>query len=265
MNKTELLNKLAQDGDERLLLARVMDKLDFAHQRDVPAHTFFLSIAERASTERLIAASGHPRHVFWGGFEGAERTVCAFLPQWQEPDHFTDDDEGPLCAVAISYQRDADLTHRDFLGSILGLGITREKVGDLLVGEGRCQVVLLREAEHILCSQLSQVGRQKVSVAPCPLSNLSVPEKTVKLIRDTAATLRLDAVASSGFSLSRSKMADLITSKRLTLNGRECDKPDRAVAQGDVFTCRGLGKCVLKEVGGQSKKGRIMLVIERYM
>lgn len=265
MTKTELLNKLAQDADERLLLARVMDKLDVTRQRDIPAHTFFLSMAERASAERLIAAAGHPRHVFWGGFEGAERTVCAFLPDWMEPETWTGDEDGPLAAVALGYPADADLTHRDFLGSILGLGITREKVGDLLVGETRCQVALLREVEDVLLTQLDQVGRQKVKTNRCPLADLIPPEKTVKLIRDTVATLRLDAVASSGFSVSRSKMADLITGKRLTLNGRECSKPDRTVAQGDILACRGLGKCVLREVIGQSKKGRIMLVIERYL
>ena len=265
MNKTELLNKLAQDGEERLVLARVMDKLDQAGQRGVPAHTFFLSPAERAATERLIAACGHPRHLFWGGYEGAERAVCAFLPDWQEPEDFLSDPEGPICAVRLSFQEGAGLSHRDFLGSVLGLGITREKVGDLLVGPADCQVILLREAEHIVLSQLDQVGRQKVKAAPCPLEGLAVPEKQVKVVKDTVATLRLDAVAATGFSFSRAKMADLISSKKLTLNGRECDKPDRAVAQGDILACRGLGKCVLTQVIGTSKKGRMMIVMERYI
>lgn len=265
MNKTELLNKIAQDGDERLLLARVMDKLELTRQRDIPAHTFFLSTAERASTERLIAACGHPSHVFWGGYPGAERTVCAFLPGWQGPEDWTGGEDGPLCALRLSFQEGSGLSHRDFLGSILGLGITREKVGDLLVGEAACHVVLLHEAEGILLSQLDQVGRRRVSATPCALSALVAPEKQVKVIRDTVATLRLDAVAATGFSFSRSKMSDLISSKKLTLNGRECDKPDRLVAEGDAMSCRGLGKCVLAEVSGTSKKGRVMIVVERYI
>lgn len=265
MNKTELLNKLAQDGGERLLLARVMDKLELARQRDVPAHSFFLSLGEKELVARMLAATGQPRHVFWGGYSGAERTVCAFLPDWQQPEAVMEDESGPLKAVTLFCQSDAALTHRDFLGAVLGLGITREKVGDLLVSQGRCQAVVLEVAEHILLTQLSHVGRQKVRVSPCPLSALTPPEKNVKVIRDTVATLRLDAVASSGFSLSRSKMADLISSGRVTLNGRECDKPDRLIAQGDVLACRGLGKCMATEVGGQSKKGRVMLVLERYL
>ena len=79
------------------------------------------------------------------------------------------------------------------------------------------------------------------------------------------AALRLDAVAAAAFHLSRGKAADLISSGRLTLNYKECLKADRTVAAGDVLACRGLGKCVVKEVPGLSKKGRIMIVLERYV
>ena len=104
-----------------------------------------------------------------------------------------------------------------------------------------------------------------MKAAPCPLSGLEPPEQKVKAIRDTVATLRLDAVAASGFSTSRAKMADLIAAGKVSLNGRECLKPDRAVEAGDVLSCRGLGKCVLREVLGASKKGRTMILIERFL
>ena len=104
-----------------------------------------------------------------------------------------------------------------------------------------------------------------VKVTARPLAGLRPPEQKTRTIRDTVAALRLDAVASTGFSLSRSKMAALISSGKLTLNGRECDKPDRLVEEGAVLTCRGLGKCVLTEVNGASKKGRVMIVMERYL
>ena len=84
-------------------------------------------------------------------------------------------------------------------------------------------------------------------------------------MRDTVSTIRLDAGAAAGFSISRGKAAGLISSGKVAVNHKECLKADRQVAQGDVLTCRGLGKCVVKEVPGQSKKGRTMLVIERYL
>ena len=139
MNKTELLNKLARDNGERLLLARALDKLELARQRNIPACTGFLSPQERVSVENLLNACGHPRHLFFGGYEGAERTVCAFLPDWQEAEDWQGDGEScPVRALRCTWSGGQKLTHRDFLGSILGLGLDREKVGDLLVGDGRC-------------------------------------------------------------------------------------------------------------------------------
>ena len=265
MNKTELLNRCAGGDEEtRLILARALDKLETAERRGVPAHTPFLSPAQRVAVEGLINASGHPRHLFTGGYEGAERTICVFLPDWLEEEDWPAGGH-PLAALQLSAPAGAKLTHRDWLGSILGLGLTREKLGDLLVSDNQCQAIVLSETADIVRSQLDKVGRYPVKAAPLALDELTVPERTVKLVRDTFATLRLDAVAASAFSLPRSKAAALITSGRVSLNHVECTKPDRPVNEGDIITCRGSGKCVVKSINGQSKKGRIMAELERYV
>lgn len=265
MNKTELLDRCARNGEERLLLGRVLDRLSDAQNRSIPAHTQFLSPGEQASVQDLLAACGHPRHLMFGGFSGAERAVCVFFPDWQEEEDFLADGEGPVCALEAAYSADAGLSHRDFLGSLMGLGITREKLGDILVWPGRAQVLLLREALPILLSQWESAGHWKLKLREIPLDQLEVRPPQVKAIRDTVSALRLDAVAACGFSTSRSKAAELISAGRVSLNHRECAKADRAVAEGDVLSCRGLGKCVVKEVLGQSKKGRVMIVMERYI
>ena len=264
MNKTELLNKCAADEETRMLLARALDKLDAAQRRSVPSHTQFLSPAQRVAVERLINASGHPRHLFAGGFPDAERNICVFLPDWMEEEDWPSG-EHPLAALEFTASAGAKLSHRDWLGSILGLGLTREKIGDLLVEENRCQVILLAETAPILLSQLEKVARYPVSGRTISLEELTPPARTVKLIRDSFATLRLDAVTASAFSLPRSKAAALISSGRVSLNHVECTKPDRAVGEGDIITCRGSGKCVIKQINGQSKKGRIMAELERYV
>ena len=266
MNKTELLDRCARSGEERTLLARVLDKLELAQNRGVPAHTPFLSPGEQAALADLLAAWGHPRHLFWGGYPDAERRVCAFLPDWQEEDGLLSDPEGPLAALEAKFPAGAALGHRDILGALMGLGITREKVGDILLpGPGVCQVVVLRDALPILLSQWEGAGRWKVSLEAIPLDRLAPKPAQVKTIRDTVATPRLDAVLAAGFSLSRSKAAGYISSGKVAVNHRECLKSDKLVEEGDVLTCRGLGKCVVREVPGQSKKGRTMLVLERYV
>ena len=108
MNKTELLDRLARDGEERLLLSRVLDKLELTRRRSIPAHTSFLSQSERAAAESLIQSCGQPDHLFFGGYEGAERTVCAFLPDWMEGEDWQGAEDCPVRALRCSYPQGPD-------------------------------------------------------------------------------------------------------------------------------------------------------------
>ena len=174
MNKKELLDRCARDGEERMLLARVLDKLELSQNRGVPAHTPFLSPAQQASVSDLLNAWGRPRRLFWGGYPDSERNVCLFLADWQEEDGVLDDPEGPLSAIQAKFPGDASLSHRDILGSLMGLGLTREVLGDILLPQpGLCQVVALREALPILLSQWEGAGRYRASLSEIPLSQLS--------------------------------------------------------------------------------------------
>ncbi len=265
MNKTELLNKFSKDPEERTVLARVLDQMERAQNRSIPCVTQFLSPAQRAVAEPLLAACGHPKHTFFGGYDGAERTVCAFLPDWVEAEDWQYDEETPVGAVECVFPKGADLSHRDILGGLMGIGLTREKVGDILVLEDKAQIIALKDAIPIILSQFDQAGRYRLRLNEIPLSGLSPAPVQVKLVKDTVAALRLDAVLSSGFSISRGKAADFIAGGKVSVNHRECLKSDKAVAEGDILTCRGLGKCVLTSVGGQSRKGRIIIELERYV
>mgnify|MGYP000889385954 FL=1 len=117
----------------------------------------------------------------------------------------------------------------------------------------------------ILLSQWEKVGRYPVRLTPIPLAQLRPVPGERKQIRATVASPRLDAVAAAGFSIPRSRAAELIRGGRVMVNHRPCGKADKAVEAGDVLTCRGLGKCVLREIGGTSKRGRTILELERYL
>lgn len=260
MTRTEILTRVAQSPEERLLLSRVWDKMEGA-QRGIPGHTPFLSTAQQDSALRLIAAAGHPRHLFSGGWADAERKICAFLPDWQEEEFW----ESPLTALHCTWQSEEPLSHRDFLGAVLGAGLDREKVGDILVGEGQCDLIVFGEIAPYLLQNLTGAGRAKLRVSRLPLEEIQPPPVQVRAIRDTVSSLRLDAVMATGFSMGRSKAAELITGGKVELNHRPCLKADKTVGEGDVLTCRGFGKCAVKEVGGLSKKGRTILTMERYL
>ena len=123
MTKKELLDRFAHSGEERVLLARALDKLELAQNRGVPAQTPFLSPGEQAALSDLLSAWGRPRHLFWGGYPDAERRICAFLPDWQEEDGLLSDPEGPLAALEARFPPEA------------GLEVAAQAVAELRAGE----------------------------------------------------------------------------------------------------------------------------------
>lgn len=261
MEKRERIEELTQDKDEFMLLARVYDRITTAERRNVPAATAFLSAREQALTEQLLR--GMELH-FFGGTDGAERKMCCWLPEYLEETWFFSE-EGPCAAIrAEFFARDA-LTHRDFLGALMGAGIKRETVGDIFVSDGQCDFLVTREILPYVLQNLTSAGRTKLTLRQIALSELHVPEAKVRTVRDTVASLRLDSIVSAGFSISRAKAVLYIESGKTELAHLPCMKADRAVAAGDVISVRGLGKIRLEEISGTTRKGRTGVIISRFV
>ena len=261
MNRDHI-EKIAQTPEDRLLLAKVWDKINTGIQRSIPANTAFLSPRELDMTRYLF---GQPEglHAF-GGYDDAERKMLIYLPEYLGEDCLLSEESPIVCLRAKFYEGDTP-THRDFLGSLMGSGITRETIGDICVGKGCCDFfVTAQMAPHILQSFLS-AGRVKVQLSQIPLAEASIPEPETKEIRDTLASLRLDSVISSGFRISRGLAAQHIGAGKVAIDGLPCEKPDKTVTEGAKISLRGLGKIKLVSINGQTKKGRISILIHRYL
>lgn len=266
MTKKELLARCNCEEDEQVMLAQVLDRLAQCQKRGMPVATQFFSPREQQLVQTLLKAHGGAEFMFWGGWEQCERASCVLIPDGYEPQQILDDPEGVLCGIQADFPKWADLSHRDILGSLMGIGIRREKLGDIILPAPNCaQVVALRETLPILLTQWEGAGRYRAEVREIALSALQPAETAKEERRDSVASLRLDSVLASGFSLSRTKAAQEIARGNASINHKQCLKPERQVETGDVLTCKGLGKCVLKEILGQSKKGRTMVLIERYV
>lgn len=147
----------------------------------------------------------------------------------------------------------------------MGLGLTRGTIGDILVTDSRCQVLTLPKTADYLLSEWESAGRVKLKTAPLPPEELEIPAQACRELRDTVSSLRLDNVLAAGFSLSRGRAAEAVEKGAVQVNWTVCQKPDKPVAAGDTITCRGLGKCVLDSVGSPTKKGRLPVVIRRFV
>lgn len=261
MDKREQIARMAQTKEDEILLARVYERITSAAARNIPAATAFLSKREQMLAAELLRGQDF---AFFGGPAMAEREVCCYVPEYLDESWLTGD-EGPIAAVRAVYFAGDTLTHRDFLGALMGCGVKRETIGDIYVAEGRCDFLVTREVLPYLLQNFLSAGRTKLHVERIMVPDVSVPEQKVRQIRDTVPSLRLDGIVSSGFSISRGKAADYIAAGKCELNYAPCVKGDKQTAESDVITVRGLGKIRLDAVGGNTKKGRICVEITRFL
>ena len=202
-------------------------------------------------------------YVSLGGWDGAERNCLLFLPDWL--DAADAESQSPLRALRASYRPEFQLTHRDLLGSLMGMGIVREKVGDILVGPEHADLIVLDTVAEFLLQSWDSAGRARLSVAAIDPGDIQAPEVHCEEVRDTVSSLRLDAIASTGFKMARGKAAALVEGGKVQVNWRDCAKPDKLLEQGDTVSARGFGKFELTAVGGVTRKGRTSIVLKRYV
>ena len=256
------IEKIAKTPDDRVLLAKIWDKISAGMRKNIPANTSFLTLRELDMCKYLF---GRQEGLFpFGGYEGAERQMLVYLPEYLETDALYEEDSPLVCLRATFFDGDTP-SHRDFLGALMGEGIARETVGDICVGKGQCDFFVTAEIAPYILQNFTGAGRTKVHLEAIPLSEVSVPEPETKEIRDTVASVRLDSIISSGFRIGRSAAAQYVSAGKAAIDGLPCEKPDKAVEEGSKISVRGLGKIKLRSVGGQTKKGRISIIIDRYI
>ena len=256
------IEKIAHNPEDRMLLAKVWDKINGGLGRNISANTCFLSPRELEMT-RYLFGDLEGLHAF-GGYADAERKMLVFLPEYLDEDSLTGEDSPMVCLRAEFYEGDHP-SHRDFLGALMGAGIARETVGDICVGANSCDFFVTGEIAPYILQNFLSAGRAKLRLSQIPLSEAEIPEPEVKEIRDTLASLRLDSVISSGFRIGRSLAAQYVTAGKAAIDGLPCEKPDKAVAEGCKISVRGLGKIRLAQVNGKTKKDRISVLIHRYV
>ncbi|MGB8702729.1 MAG: photosystem II S4 domain protein [Thermosynechococcaceae cyanobacterium] len=242
-------------------VSRVLDGADQALKTWEVTLTDFLSPPELVEAQRVLAKLTEVRAIAWGGYPQAERQRLA-IARAELP---LDPEQVELVALSIAGNFLFDpATHRDFLGALLGTGLVRDKVGDILVlGERGAQALVVPELADFLQQALTQVRTVPVKTTPIPLGELQVREPRKKELTTVEASMRLDAIASAGFGMSRSKMADLINSGDVRVNWKEVTQPSYSLKNGDLVAIRGKGRLTVGEVA-VTKKDRYRVQLTRF-
>jgi RNA-binding protein YlmH len=262
LNREKLLKFIA-DAEERACMTRILDLAERVLTKHEVAVSDFLEPRYTGLAKDILRGLPDLKFVFEGGHGEAERQRIVLFPGYLEPE----DLKPQIGILKITGGRKfTALKHRDFLGALLGLGIRREKIGDILIGEQYCLTVVAQELTSYIAANLRQVGNVPVQVAP--LSEIEPQfgrEENFKQIKTTVASLRLDAVSSHGFSLSRSQMLEEIKDGKVKLNWKETTDPAKPVQKGDTISCRGRGRLIVEDVTGATKKGRVGIVLKRLL
>ncbi|MBE7035515.1 MAG: hypothetical protein E7402_05335 [Ruminococcaceae bacterium] len=243
--------------EEKLLLARFADLEKQAERGHKPCFSRFLDPGEL----RLFSAQMRPRLPFllWGGYPDAERKMLGFFPDYMDPEPAA----FPLQSLRLRCGE--ELGHRTILGSLMGLGIERNLLGDIAMEPEGPVLFCAGSIADFITMELTRCGRAHVKVSAAPLDELSILPRAWVPVSGTVASLRIDCVLGLLTGASRSDTDNLIRRDAVSLNHQVVNKPSTLVAEGDVLSVRGFGRAELLEIGGETKKGRMRIVLKKYI
>ncbi len=197
---------------------------------------------------------------FSGGYSDAERVVAAFLPDYMAPE----DVEWPISLLVITPTDGKVYNHRDYLGSLMSLGIKRQVMGDIII-DGSCAYLFCQESiEEFILNNLTHVAGASVTVRKAE-NNEPLPERKYEDIAGTVASERLDCVIALAANTSRSKAAEFVLAGNVMVNGSEMTKTTYVLKNGERFSVRGKGKFVYEGMQSITRKGRTLVRIKKYI
>lgn len=246
----------SNNSDNELLISRAYDAVEASYTRRKNYYLGFLNESE-IYTLNVSLHIDSSQFCFWGGYENAKRKMfCSVYEVFNANDV-------PITALEFTYKSIYKLSHRDFLGTILSLGLERNTLGDILVDDGRAVVFVKNDVKEYIVSQITKIGGVGVKITEADLSNIpecdDVLEKTL-----TIASLRLDVLVSAFTGLSRDKSQKLITQGVVSVNYSVCNSTSVKIKENDTIVVRKYGKFIVKNIIGETKKGRHKLSVNYF-
>ena len=247
------------DGEE--YAARLVDNAEAVNKTRKFRTSDFLDPYGQEIAE-TVAANYDSIHVeFEGGYSGAERQCAVFIH-----DDFPGKPAFDIKVICVSWNdKFYHISHRDVLGALMGLGIDRRNIGDLLIDSGNAKIICTDKISDFIINNLTAVGSATVSCKYDDLADIPAREERCREISATVASLRIDSIAAAGYGSSRSKMTSDISADKLKLNWQPVKNPSQTVKEGDIISMRGRGRLEVYQIRGKTKKGRTGILLKRYI
>ena len=249
--------------EEQILKGRLCDLAKRAYSQNIYTYSNFLSITEQSLLDELRPELSYIHIELSGGGDLCERQIAGFGSE----EEFGYPGEFPIAVVMIQplLEKFSDsLSHRDFLGALMHLGIERDTIGDIVVKEKTAYIYCLPSIAEYICKELTKVKHTNVK---CEIVSTDIPALAPTLVEETfpVASLRMDVILASLLKCSRKEALTLFEDKRVTLNGHITGRNSALLKDGDIFSVRGHGKFIFDHAGGNTRKGKFYVHINRYV
>lgn len=267
MNKQEILNKYTKEED-RLLIAKVLDKMEFAKLKNKITNTDFLDLYQKNLVQKLLNSIKCENYMFFGGSDDAERETIIFYPEKLEKQFVEKNYNNIMQIVEIILPNElmGKYTHRDYLGGLMKLGIKREKIGDIIAFNEGANIIVLNEILDFVNSNISSLIRfSKANIQAKKIEKLHKQEIKREEIQIIISSLRLDNIVAELAKTSRTKAEEIINAGRVFVNFENVIKDSKTIKNDDIITIRGKGRFKILEVIGNTKKGRFIVKVEKYI
>ena len=249
------------DNNDKLLIAKTEDLFSLCERYCSPVFSGFLDGAEQALIHDKAVFFGGYNVMLFGGFDDAEKKIMGVFPEWSE----TDMAQFPISCLKVEGGFTRKLNHRDYLGTIMSLGIAPDRLGDIVVYDRFAYVFIHNDIAGYVRDNLHKIGNHGVSVKPVEnFRDISI-ERRYKTIGAVCASGRLDAVVGAAANVSRSVSAGLIDAGKVKLNHREITKASEPVKEGDLLSIRGYGRFLVHSFDGGTRKNRLHITLKQYI
>ncbi|MEB3100615.1 YlmH family RNA-binding protein [Ferviditalea candida] len=249
--------------DERPFVDKALEWIEHAAYAHKLRITDFLDPRQAVIVDSLVRRESGAQVRFDGGYEGAERQRAVIAPSYLALEELEADIR--LLSIRSEDTRIAQLQHGDFLGALLGLGVKRDKIGDIHVHPEFCHCLAAGEIAEFLHMQMNQVHRVQVTTELLPTDRLQIKQPELEQFGLTVASMRLDGIVSDVYRLSRAKAQIPIKAGKCRVNWKVEEDPSAQLREGDVISLQGFGRCKLIEVEGLSRSGRIRIKVGKYI
>lgn len=262
-----ILNKYKKP-EEKLILSKILDKISFCETRNQIQVTDFLDLAQQELITKFLKLQKQENYILFGGFEEAERKVIIFYPEKLESlmiENKIDFNEWiKVLRITLPNENKGKYEHKNYLGALMKLGIKREKVGDILVDDNGADILISKDVLKFLQNSLSELTRfQKAKIEEIKINDLRKVEIQKEIITITVSSMRLDNIVAELAKCSRSKALEYLMQERIFVNYEQVTKQTKEIKETDRITIRGKGRFVIKEIVGNTRKGNIILQVEK--